>query len=1072
MPTHTLGFRGQAVLPRHLVATAGHYGFSIHNLGRGKYRLEQDGEAIDVEKFAPSYISHEKGVMDLGNLESFLAWLHQPSAEFFLRHFKKDSQDVKPREILKQRRALHSFLNMATTGSAEISVPCREDVCKETSSCHAGTEDAMQDADEWRLEREFGNNNHVISALPHSGIDTESGFTLKLKNDFLKSAEGQSQQKARNLFWQALNTSTDNRYTQHEDQIILTGQELELFFREVAQHDIESLVRNVKFEEDVQHKLKHVQQKSGRLALEDAVRHQYTPLDRKASLETLLKSTSALVPAVNNDVLRDVWWREHFTSSWFADKDQDTPMADLADDLAVFGAVLKIYLDKDVVTPAESEALMQEFYPTLITAGKIVERLEQSAQKSGRAVSADILDFKSAFENTDIPDVKIAEKYLPHDQKDVLETLDTALENDFKSAAKSLTIGPVKGAAVSFWDFTKDVFNYVREDTKQAALVVGIGAALFTFSGSKFISPETLAQNDVGLIVGGDGIQEFTPGDELPREALQTQNYHIDIGFNPLRSVAGFISGGLVSPYYAYKHFTNLFMVEGTEWALNVVNQSVNQAAEFLGMPGSEDAAFLRGGKAVLYPLASFYFGANLFQNFSHVGFWGWAYKKGYKYGARGALRIAELSSPLTDPIYSGGTRLLMLARLKKSRSLSERLLEIAGQKDPVGADIADPEARMEFGPDGTAVAALGQAALTRNLLKDEVSEKRLSVSGRLRLGGIKGAGALKREFNISSGNITQVERALAKFDYVLENMASKVGIEDPYYQRYLKDNIDTVTQALQDVKSGGSLSKFDKQANRALQNVMAAEIRHFDSSPLWQALYAHAPDQKASRRLRSEANQVYGALKRRHKISSHHEKIERHDLALSGHVKENTAILGNRIWGGIVGAARGMQKLNHVVPLKPAAIGTFGILAGASAMDMLGYGNGATDILAATGGMAFSTTVLSTIFAGYNWFIDDVLFVHLGTGIGLMLGGLATRTAVKAVRPVVAGAAEKVRPLTQPTLGRAWSAAANFTSKGTQALSRKVIQLDEVLGKRLSERQRLKQPKSDKANDTLEVVI
>ncbi len=1022
MSKHILGYSGHRRFKPYQLKALDRIDARINHWGKDQYHLIIDRDDVSLDRHCPSYITHDNGVFDQQNLMALMDWLHQPSASYY----QTLSQDKKGKaaalEIKKNREAMLSFMNFALTGRAQLQDKIRENLKKETAECHAGTEDAMRQNDEWVSECEIGNDEVFASALPGTTLLPQSGMQFDLSDDFLSDHDGQHQRFAKDIFWQAVNAATNNRYQNKPKSITLSAKELEKFYDTAHQQDLTALVPKVHFETMVQQKAGNIKQRMQALALSQA--HDpaaQDPQNAKKDLYALLHSTTAFTPVMESEYLRGAWWRAHITESWFADKN-DTPYEQMAEEYAVFTALMHSYSKQQTITPTQLQAITEEFYPLLAATEKAQDIIERAAKQAKTDIPETLSSFRQAFNKARYTDLPVANKFLPEHHRDALENLQHTLKSGPKAFLHSLTTDPLKGGARAGWNVTKDVWNYCAEDPKQAALVVSAGFALYFLSANTGVDAATLAANNDILLLTADGLSSTMAPDTLSAEAAQTQSYHYDVGFSLKNALMDLMQGDLASPYYVYKHFTNFMMIEGTEWSMETFEKAMQYTAEQMGLPGNDNTAFSMGAKSTMYGLASFYFSLNLFQNFSHTGFWSWAAKKGFTHGGKGALRIVELASPLINPFYQAGMNLIELTPFKKKPKLSERLEKIT---QPLKTEYKyegrlnlDQGTNTGFNADvdietNAAAISLAKAAQARTDLENTLPEAIKDAQISLKIGGLpvgkKRLGALTRDFTISAQNLKPTLTALDQFDHALEHMASYIGADEPWYNAYLKEKLENVTTALNTYRQNEDLPSLQSSLRDNLHDLISAQMRLSGGySQIWDALSeGQEPDKKSRKKLIRSANETYGKLKRAHITRTlKHDKLTL-DQTFTGHIKTNAKIAGMALWNGVVRAARSLQNLDNIIPPVPAAIATVGTAAACVALDMAGLGNSYTALGAQAAGIATSSTIMSGIFVGYNWFIDDVIFVHLSTGAGLMAGGIGLRMAYNQIKPALAATAE-----------------------------------------------------------------
>ncbi len=1049
--THTLGLRGHFSITALMQNAADRYHVQITKDGHGAYRVQgddEDGLDFDIDTFAPSFISHDGEVLSRGDTKALLDFMHQPFRVLAEGRQAQQNPDLTRKEHFKasheDRVAMHRLMRFATTGSVEIPADVEEELEKETAECHAQTEQAMRDMDSWRKEIEIGSDAQVQSTIPHSRIDPAKGFVFDL-DDACYGAEqhkGIHQETLNAMFWRAINKATDYRYNEKPQTIDLNASELEQFYNEAHNMGLHELIDQVEFEEAVQEKLENVTARIGRLEYSQAFKYlSADDPDRKASktndLKNLMYSSTAFKPIIESDAMRETWARYHFTER------NNSPIAGLGKEYAVFAALMDIYSSKSDVSDVEMEAIAQEFAPLMAFSDKIAETLQASFEATGAKSSAQkVLDqARKNFKSASVAGITVSSDMMKGDYQDLLSALEKSMNQGGSVIAQT-----GEAAADTALDFTMDVVNFIKESPKVAATFVGLATTLYIMNGA---SPdEAQAAAETIMVFGENGLEEITiDSDILPEEARNAQNWHWDMG-----------------PLGMYKHYMYDNAVVGpAQTMMDWMRIGIQSGLEATGLPINPEPVFSKTAESTADSLGKQLFNVNLFQNASHAAFWMYMASKGYDHGFKGANKIFDLMSPLTDLSYQAGMRGAEMLHLKQKTSVSDRLLELtkdvredaapaqayeaAYQKECVFAQAAcslkayDYSLSLQY---SNTIDRLVDAAQARLDLEDALPEHVRSAELDLKLAGVK------HHFEIGSDNLSPTFDALNQFDLTLEHMADHVGIGEPWYQHYVRERLDSVTQALKDYQSDGDQEALQQSLNNNLQQLIETQVRHTDTSPLYAALLGHEMEQGEHDRLNKSASAQYGRLKRADKIATNRAALSdpQSPLSFTDNIKTRASIAGTALWGGVVGASREVRKVaGKTIGNKAAMIGASAVAATCVALDMANGGNALSDTISSGAGGVISGAVTTTTFALYN-FWEDVLGVHVGSGMALLAAGAGAGYAYKRIAsPLGSSGLETLKNTTGLDVASAWNKVRSKVSKTTSQINRKFENLNQKAG-------------------------
>ena len=262
------------------------------------------------------------------------------------------------------------------------------------------------------------------------------------------------------------------------------------------------------------------------------------------------------------------------------------------------------------------------------------------------------------------------------------------------------------------------------------------------------------------------------------------------------------------------------------------------------------------------------------------------------------------------------------------------------------------------------------------------------------------------------------------------------------------------MTKALHDFRNDGDANALQTTLNDNLQQLVETQIQHTDTSPVYTALFGQGPSDRQAKALSGNSRAQYGTLKRAQSISENRKKLSDKDtpLSLSEHITTRASIYGTALWGGIVGASR---KIRHAagktIGNKGVMVATSGLAAACVAIDMAGGGNGITNAISSATGGTLSSVVTTTTFALYN-FWEDVLGVHVGSGLALLAAGAGTGYACKRIiAPTFSAGFEGVKDYTGLDIADAWNSIYSKTKKVTDSIANSLHNINVRTGKRLT---------------------
>ncbi len=1015
---HTLGIRGHFSIASLLQKAADHYSVRVMHNGKGSYSItpadnapENSERAVDIASFTPSFIEHDDNIYGRNETKALLDFMNQPFRVLSERRQEELNPGLDKKEKIDaghaDRVAFHRLMRFATNGTVEIPIETEEELEKETAECHAKTEQAMRDRDLWRNQLEIGNKKTISSAIPNSSIDPKGGFKFDLSPQSVtgNAHQGQNQEKLNALFWDAINAASGNRYETPSSTVCLTASELETFYNHAHDMGLGELIDKVEFEEAVQEKMDNVRERATKLEMSAA----FTGLTKNSAensahaLRDLMTSSTAMRPVVTSDEMQNVWKRYHYTDR------NDSPLSGIGKEYATFAALMDIYAAKEDVTPAELEAIKHEFAPLLAFSDRAAEILKEGFDKADVASPAkQVLDkVTENFQATGLTDVSISQDMLKDDYQDVLSALEKYIEQGGSALSQT------KEAAVdTALDFTMDVVNFIKESPTVAATFVGLATTLFIMNGGS--SDDAQAAAETIMVFGENGLEEITiNNDLLPEEAQDSQNWHWDMG-----------------PFGMYKHYMYDNAVVGpAQTMMDWMRIAMQTGLESVDLPVNTDPAFSKAAETTADKLGAQLFNINLFQNASHAAFWMYMASKGYNHGTKGAHKIFDLMSPLTDLSYQAGVSTGEALRIKQKTSLADRLhgltKDVKLKTSPEQAYQAAWEENCPFANAACALASYNEC-LGKNYRETvttlaEAAEVRIDVEEALQKDLTETDISVmlaksKKTIHIDRHTLDDNLKALAQFDVTLEHMASHVGIGEPWYQHYVRERIHDVTDALLEYEHTGDRAELEEVLNENLEELVQIQIRHTGTSPLYASFIGDDMPEKENDFLESKAGAQYGKMKRAETIRSYKAEIadKENPLALSEHITKRAGMMGTMLWDSIVGVSRNIKNgVGKVAGNKYAVVGASAIAATSVMLDMASGGNNITDAISSGVGGTISSVVTTSTFAVYN-FWEDVLGVHVLSGLMLLGAGAGAGYVSKRIaNPTASASFEGLRNTT-----------------------------------------------------------
>lgn len=1038
---HKLGIRGNFALSSPLQSALEEAGFKVEHSGKDQYLITPDGTDAKLDALCPRSIEREGDVFTLAGLRQFAEFLHQPihvltrpsvaeQTASFGQSIKKGVQGfiLREEEGHKARTDIHRVLRFAMNGSVEIPPDTEENLEKETAECHAKTEQAMRDADTWRSEREFGNPEVKISALPGTRIDSSKGFFVPINPELsdVDGFHGRYQKSLAKAFLSHLDVAAQGNIKREEGGIYLSGVELEALCNGLQNEPLSELIDGAEFEEAVQEKLISVQGRAQDFS--QITRLAGVTGQHDLSLVKMAQLGSALTPLISSSTMDLAWTRANFMER------ADSPMENLTKDLAVYAAVTDTYLKRGDVSAAELHAIDSEFHALLSFTNHISDALAAGLSRKkddpvAQAIKASLAYLQDEMRTASPSGAALPAHFLSEDQEGALDALKSfaGKEQTIFESTKSAVAAPVVAMGGTIAEFTGDVVNFVVEDPRIALSFVALAALLIHTSGGN----SQAAQECTAMILNAMG--EF---EEIKIECTQTlqdlfnaQGFHWDVKFSP------------ISGYQLYKHFANSnFIVGPTQATMEFMRGEVHNVYSMLGLPVNYDSRFDEAASAVVKPMADQLFAVNMFQNFSHAAFWMWAFSRGSRHGLHGFSKLFELAGPVVNLAYSAGVtvkdgvndrilapmssliertgiKLPKALDFQKTATLSDRLMaeNVNGQVSEFKPIITYKGDLVPAPVQAYLVAdAAAQTADLRDQIAGKLPENLQEITGILNIDPIKGErkrDSLKRQFTIGAHNAGQVVDTLEKLDLFMQHTCKHVVPEDGAHIDHVVDNIHQVNDALKDYIRTGEIALAQTVLEDRLAYVAASEYRYQDqSTTLYENLTGEKPDAWTEKRLARAGNANAGREKRQTRVEELRDiRAGNGDeqLSFTGHMLAKLNIGGVLLWDGIVKSAH-MARRGADYTFTKRNVAVAGCVAAVcTGMDLSMPTNEVVGGVSAVVGGTMSATALTAFFVNFN-FWEDIMAVHIGTGVGLLVAGAGAGIAYRnAARPLIGSALE-----------------------------------------------------------------
>jgi len=216
--------------------------------------------------------------------------------------------------------------------------------------------------------------------------------------------------------------------------------------------------------------------------------------------------------------------------------------------------------------------------------------------------------------------------------------------------------------------------------------------------------------------------------------------------------------------------------------------------------------------------------------------------------------------------------------------------------------------------------------------------------------------------------------------------------------------------------------------------------------------LFEAAPDNETLKRLMRSVNTTIGREKRKKAKRDIKKDIigqGETPLKLTGHVAAQAKLAGVLLWGGMVNGAKTARRMSDRTLNKRNVIIGSAIAAACVGLDMGGAGNDFTDAVSGLTGGSIAASATAATFLNFN-FWEDIVGVHLGTGISLIFGGAAVGFAHKKyIKPAMNYAAET-------KVGGAFNQARSFAAirarSGMDAIGGRVDDYNTRLGHKVTQ--------------------
>lgn len=1022
------GLRGNFVISPALRKVADHYSLSVERKGGGEYLVNSaHGRDALVKLLAPflegkAYTARPDGVLlKRDTLKSFLEFLHQPLRVSLKDHVETRYTELKPRDIkalvAQERKKVHRLLRFATTGNPDIPLFHDDDLEKEICDCHADVENKMKDDDLWALELELshpenhGDHDHMPAAIPASEYDPEHGFVFQLHDDLIAGdiQRVRAQQALSRKFWEILHEATAGRYTSPIKKIVLSAREVRHLSQKIMDSDLDALLTNASFERKLQLAFQEIGADAQSLSTNINFLHSLSSkallTAQDSKVQELLRASTALKPLLDSDAMRRIWGHYKFTDRATG---MDNPVEVVIGELALMQSVLQTYSQRGNVSPAELQAISNRFAYVMTFARDVNEALcdaldvrmqKRGLQKTEPGTLKE--NFERASQSFTAPMLVgakgMSESYMPEEYAETAEIIRKALGQG--GTVLEQTAG---GFAETIVDWAGDLWNFATESPAAFAVYSGIVAYIIMNAPDAQSAQDVV--NNIATLPDGSTIV-------IPMEALESLERHVD----ELYAEAGedrschFDQIG----FYQYKHCISEGLIAGN--AKTLLNL----------LPAGP--AFLAAGAAAASVVGNAFFNLNILQNLSHGAFWGYTFKKGYERGPTGFKKLADLSSPLLDPLASASMAAARQISNAKSRlfggtvreGIKSQMIGTALSLMPLAhaKDSAHSFSDMLVHIDTDNLEKLASGALHLAAL-----EKKIEAPATL---------SLKKGWGCKSATIDQINYealvlALREFDVTLHYISSKIGIAEDWHKEDLQTRLDVALEALETYAQDQDAQKLQLALGQNMEQLIGAQARHTGKSGIYSALFNIKAD--GEDKDMATMRRYYSAWLGRETRKAARAQSREESAYIRAHIQTLNALergrkridlawkaLGRGGWtlvDGIVASARTMHESWHSIPYKKAALTTLAVVALAGAgYDAAGLDSSiagqnidsAMNRIAEVAGAGTGGTVASAFALMYN-FVEDVLAIHVVSGVAFVLTGAAVAVGInKGVAPVAA---------------------------------------------------------------------
>jgi hypothetical protein len=525
-------------------------------------------------------------------------------------------------------------------------------------------------------------------------------------------------------------------------------------------------------------------------------------------------------------------------------------------------------------------------------------------------------------------------------------------------------------------------------------------------------------------------------------------NFHWDLKFS------------VQEGYYMYKHMADSTFISGpTLQFMEYIRSNVHSAYLAAGIEPNLESGFDTAANAVVNPIADKLFAVNVFQNASHAAFWMWAANRGYEHGLGGFTKIFDLSAPVTDLAVRAGASTRDLV-LRRKLDLSAQLKGAMDNKSnahlndqPQYDTVLQNDALLPSFPAGatsvphtlkidawntqkttdahTCDFTIHESNFQPTLMALHIFEHKMKHA--------KEAYAAHESWHLKPllQRIKNLKEALARFSEEPNDVALKKSLDDNLEYiiasdlRYSGDK-SSVFEAVFDkapdalthkrlMRSANTTIGKEKRKNRVqeIRAEMRGEIPRENDKPI--KLTSHF----AAAVKIGAINAINGVVKTAKTVRRGMDRvINKRNVALGltaagvssgldlAIVDKNffdtlsyataTGVLGSTL----LAKSNLVKKIDQDILLKAGATGLT-IAATCAGIDALQAGDQVVETVgAATGGTVAGSTTVAT-FLNFN-FWEDIVGVHIGTGLSLVFGGAVAGATYKGVtRPLLASACE-----------------------------------------------------------------